>query len=383
MTDSGATSEYFRSTDDEWVVFDPFLKKRVREVSAGAVDTPTGARGEVAQLNKLFESEGIIGQQVRLDTDIPMIVGSTVTDNGVVNETVVDTELIGREYHQGTFLGCEVLFGSEDPSRPYLLYAVEIEKGSYDRLVVKGLIESSDVLLQEKGTGDADAEKDEDDEIILEAFEILEAVQDEAYQQDVRALQAEFWNTDSDLLQRLKVMGIIATALLASSENDDDREEAIGTIIAYSLEEHMTYAVTGVCAQEIKTESGEEMVSLRAVHGKQFMQRATVRLIDDFELGADDSGDFDIRLTGEFQPAFVFFNIRERIEQTYPLRFLSYIEEEEYDPAVFEKDSYEVAAQRYAPSGGFKTHGEQYREYEAREARIAQKLGDAALEENS
>ena len=209
---------------------------------------------------------------------------------------------------------------------------------------------------------------------------MLEAVDDTDYKQSVMALQTEYWNTGGALLTRLKSIGIFSSALLAHPLNDDTLEEAIGTVVAFSLEDHMTYKLAGVRVSDEVDEDGEEALGLVSVRSPQYMQRATVRLVDNFDFTEDHRGEFDINATDTYQPAFVFFNLQKRIEEVFPLRFLSQIEEYEYDPDDFADGSYEIATRTYAPGENFMTHGEIYRDYLRREARRAA-IGQKAIQD--
>jgi hypothetical protein len=358
---------------ERWVKLDKYLKKEVAKTS-GLVSRGDGAADEeVTRLNKIFESEGILGQVVASDADIPFVVGSMVTDSGVVEETVVSVDMLKEERYQGIFRGCRIERVGFEQGDAHLVYILEAEKGSYDLLLIKILTSDGDIYVEEQ-------ERDEVDEIVIDAFRVLEVVEDEEYKQSVMGLQAEYWNTGGDLLTRLKSIGIFSSALLAHPLNDDSLEEAIGTVVAFSLEDNMTYKLTGVRASDEVDEGGEEALGVVSVYTPQYMQRATVRLVDNFDFNETETGEPDINCTGTYQPAFVFLNLQKRIEEVFPLRFLSKIEEYEYDSDDFADGSYEIAARTYAPGGNFMTHGEIYREYLRREA-LRATLGQTAVQD--
>ena len=372
MTDIDNQEHSPNNQPDRWAKLDKYLEKKVAEASRAVSRGMRGAAEDVEQLNKIFESEGLIGLPAYTDADIPLVVGSTVTDNGVIEEAVVSVDMIKAKKYSGTFCGCVIERSGSGDSDAHLMYVLEADKGSYDQLLVKFLTDDGRLYVEEQ------QKTDELDEIVTEAFEILEAVKDEQYSNDVSSLQLEYWNTGGDLLTRLKSIGIFASSLLAHPLSNDELEEAIGTIVAFCLEDNMTYKLAGIRVSDEVDEDGEEALGVVSVYSPQYMQRATVRLVDNFDFSESEQGGPDIICTNTYQPAFVFFNLQKRVEEVFPLRFLSQIEEYEYNSDDFVDNSYEVAARHYAPAGGFMTHGEIYREYMQREARLAA-LGKASV----
>ena len=341
----------------KWEALSAFVKDWIEHASMQIEGLTSEQVGEVvAQLNDKLRDEGLIGAWMQVKTGMAGFYGKALTENGVEDVPVVDIKLLEKDVFEGEFKGCVAMELSQAPGTHLLFYEVGISDDN-GGVNLRAPVDGSKVKVDYE-------EEDTWEEDMRSAFTILESVEDEEYSAIVEDLQDVFWNTEAPLLQRIREIGFYTTELLTLSEymQRDDQQAALGSVLLGSLEDELSYKVAGLSVTEVQRDSAPDTLSATSRHEPRVMRPVGIRYVTNFEVTGVDGDMTSIQPGDTPQPAFVFYDVMGKTEVNYPLRFITSIEDLEYNHALGSTRSVFAKSKN-----GFRQHdktcGEQIHDY--------------------
>ncbi len=351
------SEEFEPQKSEEWERLDPAIVRLIEKAADRVDSADSKAHAEVlaTKLNKKLDLEGYIGSTVRLRSPLPIVMEEIITNDGVEKRSVVDPDVLGQEYYEGSFSGCS-LIEFEDIKEQFLTYDVTAAT-SRGFLLVRSVIDMTHLEIRR----DLVEEEDESDVMIAGAFNVLESVPDEDYIDAVDALRSAFENFDQPAIIRAKQIGFFAAVLLASPEHikHTARMTALDVILKYSYDDELEYIVGGYREYD---NLDEEFNSNLRVTGPESPERAIitgVKYLTDFEITYLNEDGLTVKENDGLQPAFVIKLTSTGAEYDYPLRFLSRFEEYQFH-RIDELEDVDYAASH---AGLKPTCGEQTRDF--------------------
>lgn len=354
-----------------WDEIPPAVKNRVKEANYEIKNGDRAtASASLDSLQAFFESELILGRNVRLDAAIPIITDEIVTNNGIQHRPVIDPEILGQDYFYGSFSGCTVL---EFNNVPYPVLAYKITQLIPNGFrTVQAPIDMVRVELQNEF---AEA-YDEDDTLIKGAFAALESVGDLQYAKSLARFREVFENTDLPEVLRARLLGEYGAELLSHPEHTKHlvRTEALDVLLNRVLDEELEYMVGGYSVVPTADAGDDYTPDLKGPHKARRMLVDKVGMITDFDIVTTVDGTSTIRLKEGSQPAIDFFDNETRELRTMPLKYLSSLSEYQYK----QKDT-GIYADTLNPNGLKPTCGEETRMFWNRVQTGEISIGDSAI----
>lgn len=357
MTLPEYANDAYEQPTPRWEQVDTYIQNRIESTAVAIefADEQVVAQ-KVTELNKFLKNEGNMNISARVQTRLPLFLGKKLTESGVEDYPVIDKDYLSRNTFEGVLMGC-VSARLESDDMNLLFYDVKISD-DYNGLHLQAPVDGSSIEISYP----TDDSWEED---VRGAFAVLETIEDETYREVVEELERIFWDTNQPLVERLQMIGVYTIELLAhdATIGSDEFVKALGVIIGESIEKDLHYRAKGCAAHEVRTENGTLIVD--AINQTEFriLQPVGVRYISNFEILSSSGGGMELKLGDTLQPAFVFFDIKERTEVDYPLRYLAAIEEVEYSGASQQQTTEPQYLNRLAGLTNGKTCGEIYREY--------------------
>lgn len=315
----------------------------------------------VGELNKRLANEGLIGIPVTVSTEIPMFIGTLITDQGVNEQIIFEKDLMQQKEYDGIFKGCRAR-QINDPAMTLLFYDVEVsERRGGIRL--QAAVDGSNLRLHYP-------EIDNWQEEIEAAFDMLESIDDADYNQSVRQLREAFWDTDKDLTAYMKTIAIHSIALLSSDYHvvpGNAYNNALQLILTCSLDNDRLYEVSGIDMRENLDQEGNTVVTLEHMNVARVVKPIEVQYGSYFEVQGIDGKDVSAQLYTATQPVYVFLDETARQEIAIPFRYFARIDEIDDDAAMhYEARPVQSPGSRRFAGKSSKTCGELSHEYDAR-----------------
>lgn len=306
------------------------LEKHVRDWIERASEriekaNPATIAKEMKYLNENLRAEGLIDLPMQVSTGLPMFTGRTLTLEGVEEGPVFPIDYMKQDQFEGTFRGCAARPVQSDTDMTLIFYDVEISED--ENIHLEAPVDGSRVKIERV---DADSWEEE----VHAAFTVLETVDEEQYAECVNELRKAFWNTGESMLTRMKNLGFHSIALLSSELHKDpenELNEALGLILACSIDQDSLYEVRGVDMHETVNDQGQEVMYLRQMSRERIVKPIEIQYLTYFEVLGVKGEQLDVQILNAVQPVYIFFDPRERQEIAIPLRYFASIKESEHD----------------------------------------------------
>lgn len=216
-----------------------------------------------------------------------------------------------------------------------------------DRPLTPAELEIFDELSQEFESGEA---------AIIEAFDVLDEMDDEGYQAVVELLRMAVFDHDAAIAARVRATGRAATILLAHPlQADPARMTALKHILAETLDDEEGYVVNGPWVWEVRGDNGIPTTAIQFTKEPITVSVLGLTLISDFEIQYDENAAPVAVPSDSLQPALVLYDELTGEERMVPFR---HVEQLDF-----------LEGELPEPRGGdipFMTEGEQIREFWSR-----------------
>lgn len=277
--------------------------------------SPEISRQFVADLNKTFHKHGLLGQPVRMVTDLAAINRYTINSGLVVIDPIFDPELYDLpDTIEGTFVGAEPLFLEGDQVAE-LMYRVDMgfHDGAQGNLSALAPAEFAQLRIGvEHPVSQRSAE-------VEAAQQALAGIDDITAKLNVKHLAALALGPQATGADMLVEAGTVATALLGHPviSQDLERKRAVTALTSLLIDDSLTYRIAG---KEIVKRKVEDKVSIK-VQGTHFVGLVHAAARDNnFEL--DERGHVLSFDTLNAQPVYLAAD-DTHLDHLIPLRYLT------------------------------------------------------------
>jgi hypothetical protein len=286
------------------------------------------AQARSGELNRFFEDRGMIGTPMLMSSGMVLVSQERVTSTSILHDVITESSLRGKQHFIGRYSGC-VIDTYEDIEGRFLIHLLEVdnEEGSF---VVKAPYDTTRLMIEDLPV----PELLDPDVIVREAFDILFAVEDEAYREAVASLLEVYEANEPGFsaVGRIRAIGIAATYLLASPVHyagGNERIQALSTIIESCFDD-VEYLVEGhIIVEEIDEGSSDAAFEVSNDRERRCGPYEAITYVTDFNFTKTEGGETEIIHEDGVQPAVQIIDDGQPL--AFPLKYISEIREEFFD----------------------------------------------------
>lgn len=313
--------EKYKQNESHWISLTAELVEAIKTESTAIKNRNIlDAENRVFNLNLLLDHKDVVGMSSRLTANVALVQEERLTPDDAVIEPVFDGSILQKTQFEGVFNGMKII-PSFDSNEHTLMYTLSFHNEERNYIVMAPVEDARLEVCY-------DAELDEEDRDVEEAFVRLFEVDDTAYLKTATHLEKTFYSKDIEHAVRVKTVGECAVEILANPVHvgSPDRMQALHTILMHLFDED-DYLIEGFAAQDIFNQDTFRSkltvdTDLSTTHGSL----VEIAYISDFSLEISEAGECIITSTGNLQPA-LRLDDNDGTARVYPLKYIAHIED--------------------------------------------------------